>query len=73
MTFQELTRPYFTNDMNGRKSKKEVRDSVKLALSLYQNNELDKEMLEAIASLAMALEISANIDKKFGSISKRCR
>jgi hypothetical protein len=70
MTLQELTRSYFTNDMNNHKSKKAVRDSVKLALSLYQKNKLDKETLEAIASLAMAWEISTDIENKFGKTPK---
>jgi len=72
MTLQELTRSSFANNIN-HNNKKAVRDAIKSALSLYQKNKLDKEMLEAIASLAMAWELSDDIDRKLGNISKRCR
>lgn len=74
MTLQELMLCSMTSDTNyNKQNKKAVRESVKLAISLYQEDKLSNEMLKAIASLAMAWELSTDIDRKLGNISKRCR
>jgi len=50
--------------MNIKTEKKNIRKTVRVAISLYEQNEISRDVLETIAASAMAWEITTGIQKK---------
>jgi hypothetical protein len=50
--------------MNAKTEKKNIRNTVRVAISLYEQNEISSDILQTIAASAMAWEITTGIQKK---------
>jgi hypothetical protein len=72
MTFQELTLPLRGKTVvNQTMDKKKVRKMVSIAFSLYKDNEISKEMLDTLAEMALAWEITACLEAKLNKKADR--
>jgi len=69
MTLQDIT--LLLDTTNFETDKEKVRETVKEAVSLYNDGQITEELLKVIAEMAMAFEITEGIEKKMSKKAKR--
>lgn len=57
-------------DIDMRTDKKAVRDTIKLAIDMRNQQEISESVLKTLVKLAMAYEIAAGIDEKINRTQK---